>query len=91
MDNYRFTGSQTVLYVTLEDHAVRFGESKSLVYRLQSVTIGSEAGEDGRIDGTSESLAVFDFDFSYRTRIEKFLERSKIDSPFVVDNLERAF
>lgn len=54
--NYRFARSQTVLYVTLEDHAVRFGEPKGLVYRLQSVTIGSETGENGRIDGTSENL-----------------------------------
>jgi len=53
--NYRFARSQTVLHVTLEDHAVRFGESKGLVYRLQSITIGSETGENGRIDGASEN------------------------------------
>jgi len=53
--NYRFARSQTVLHVTLEDHAVRFSESKGFVYRLQSVTIGSETGEDRRIDGTSKN------------------------------------
>lgn len=56
--NHRFARSQAVLHVTLEDHAVRFGESEGLVYRLQSVTIGSEAGEDGGVDRTSENLNV---------------------------------
>lgn len=56
--NYRFARSQTVLHVTLEDYAVRFGKPKGLIYRLQSVTVRGEAGEDGRIDGTSENLYI---------------------------------
>lgn len=65
--NYRFAGSQTVLYVTLENHAVRFGESESFIYRLQSITVGSETGENGRVDGASENLDIRSVSFTPNT------------------------
>jgi len=63
LNHYRFTRSQTILHITLKDYAIRFGKSKSLIHRLQSVTVGGETGENRGIDGTSEKLNIYFVNF----------------------------
>lgn len=49
---YRFTGTQTVFYVTLEYHTIRLGEPESFVDGLKCIAFGWEPGKYGWIHGT---------------------------------------
>lgn len=51
--SYRFTWSQAVLDVALEDHTIALGEPERLVHGLQSVAVGSESGEDRGVHRTT--------------------------------------
>lgn len=50
---YRFTRSQAIFNVTLEDNSVRFGESKGFINANQSGALRRESGKYGGIHGTA--------------------------------------
>ena len=52
MTSYRWTWSQTIFNITLEDHSVRFRETESLILADKSCPIRSKSGKDCRIDWT---------------------------------------
>lgn len=87
--NHRFARSQTVLDVALEDHTVRLGESKCLVDRLKSVSVGREAWKDGWIYWTSENETITCS--SNLLIIARIFFAFKNYQPFVIDDLEGTF